>query len=360
MKVNLSYMKNKEVLIFYPYPHAFGGIEELFCILSASIKVKVVCFEDKLGLAKYSKNIEVIDLKPRSYFEKIFLVKKFFSNSENLTTPIMWGYKSAFFAYLACIKKYNVHLDDPPSLILGFFKKKSFFVSLRHAIAEIINKKALQKANVRMTTCKRNAIELNKHYGCNFKYCHPGTINKGHILKKSNKKIFILSISRLQHNKNLDWIINAISLLKVINLKLFKKIEVNIIGKGEEKTFLENLVFEKKVHEAIKFRGFVSNKAKDKFLKKSHIFVIPAVQGYGIPALEALSYKNKLVMNKETRISEIFKNNSVISINQNNFKSFNKNFLKTLDETSNNKKANFNLILPDHKKWSKFIYTNSI
>ena len=353
-------MKKKEIIIFYPYLLTFGGIEQLFCTLSAEIKVKIITFENTIQLSKYSKNIEVIKLNPKSYFDKIFLLKKYFSNNNFVLIPIMWGFKAVFFAYLANIKKYNVIIDDPPSLITNFFIKKSFFANLRHIIVETINKKAFQKANVRITTNKRNSIELKKHYSCNFKYHYLGIINKKPILKKSKKKIFILSISRLENNKNLHWIVNAISLLKINNLKLFKKIHVDILGKGKDGIFLKQLAIKNGIDKKIKFRGFVTNKIKENFLKKSHIFVIPAVQGYGIPALEALDYKNRLLINKESRITEIFQNNSVISICGNNFEDFNNNFLQVTKRVLNNNKTNFNINLPNYKKWCKFIYNNCI
>ena len=55
---------------------------------------------------------------------------------------------------------------------------------------------------------------------------------------------------------------------------------------------------------------------------KIRYFLIPAVQGYGLPALEALYLNIPVVLNKSSRISEILKNNPWVQITKNNEKNF--------------------------------------
>ena len=100
----------------------------------------------------------------------------------------------------------------------------------------------------------------------------------------------------------------------------------------------------------------MSERKKIDLLKKSNIFLIPAKQGYGIPALEALRYNNKLIINKESRISEILTEGDLIKISKNNYNNFFKKFRITLLLKKNNKSFNYKLHnLPNSANWSKNI-----
>ena len=73
-----------------------------------------------------------------------------------------------------------------------------------------------------------------------------------------------------------------------------------------------------------------------KTLLKSDIFLIPAVQGYGLPALEALYLNIPVVLNKSSRISEILKNNPWVQITKNNEKNFIKNSIVHIKKMKSN------------------------
>jgi len=350
----------KKVTIFYPYINSFGGIEKLICLLANNIDLTLVCYYDKINIKKFNLKINLINLRPKNYFQKILKLKEYFNNNEIKGLPLMWGYKSAFFAYLANVKYYAVFIADPPSLLSSSNNKSSdsFFIKLRKVISHYIDKKSINAAKVRITITKRNSLELKRIFSCNFIYFYPGFEN-GKIKKfsKSSKNIKLLSISRLEKSKNIDWAIKAIDNIKHKYPKIYNKIQFSIVGTGSYQLQLKRLVTQRSLENNIFFHGFISDKIKYNLLKKSHIFLMPAIQGYGIPALEALAYSNRLLINRESRISEILKNSSTICLTDNNFKSFNIKFEKFITKKNHLVKNKFNnLDFPTESEWINSIF----
>lgn len=350
----------KKIIIFYPYINTFGGIEKLICTLADGIDLSLVCFYDKINLKKFNSKIDIVKLNPKHYLDKIFTLRNFFKKNLVKGYPLMWGYKASFFAYLAQLKNYAVFIDDPPSLLSSARQNsnRSFFKYIRKKIANYIDFKSINLAKHRITQTKRNAIELKNYFNCNFIFFYPGLKNKIFTsYQKPNKMIRLLSISRLEKSKNIEWIIRAIEKYKLKNAKNFKNIDCSIIGTGPNELYLKELIKNKSLEKNIKFKGFISEKSKQNFLKKNHVFLIPAVQGYGLPALEAISFSNKLIINKELRISELLKKNQNIFICKNNFADFYNKFEilinnKNVYRFNSNSKIN----LPKENDWQKSIY----
>ena len=347
----------KKVIIFYPYINTFGGIERLIIELSKSLPIHLVCYYDRINIRGYNKNLKKVELKPSNYFQKITYLKKYFKSINMIGYPLMWGYKASFFAFLSRIQNYGVFIDDPPSLLSNYRDKinNNPLSFIKHKIAKKIEYYSIQNAKLRLTQTKRNSLELSKNFNCNFEFFYPGLVfNKKKKITKSNQEIKILSISRLEKNKKIKWIIQSLKDLKEENINLYKKIKLNIVGEGSEKESLIKFTSKAKISEKINFLGFVSDKTKNLLLKKNHIFLVPAKQGYGLPVLEALHYMNKIVLNKESRISEVLSENNEIKIANNNYLSFYNKFKLILKE-SNSFDLNIIKKLPKSVDWVKFI-----
>ena len=65
---------------------------------------------------------------------------------------------------------------------------------------------------------------------------------------------------------------------------------------------------------SVSFTGFIDSNKLEKIYKIADLSLIPGWQGYGLPVLEALYRKIPVVLNKESRISEIFKKNPWVKI----------------------------------------------
>ena len=362
----------KKVLIFYPYINTYGGIEETIILLSKSISQRklqpvILCFSNKLKIQKYSKYLEVIELGNENYIKKIIKLKLFLKafKKNYQGHALFYSYKAAFFAALINFKDYVLHLDDPLSLLNqnNSSNKKSLFSALRKCIVHVINKRGIQNAIVRLTQTRRNAQEFFKDYDTKFKVAYHGvSLDKIYLNKKkliNKKKLTLISISRLETSKNIEWIIYGLNQLLNINkiYKYYKKINLFIVGDGPEKSKLLNLVNKLKLNKSVIFTGFVTYRKKYKLFSRANFFLVPAVQGYGLPVLEGLVQKIPVVINKETRISEILKNNPWVRISQNNKKDFIKKMRAHVEKLRfklpDNKYLNK---LPSQNEWAESIF----
>lgn len=122
------------------------------------------------------------------------------------------------------------------------------------------------------------------------KIVYPGVITVSSRQKKSpdrKKLITLVCINRLAFYKRTDLVITAVSILK----KRGWKIELRIIGKGEELEKLTKLARELKISRNILLLGNMSIKKVMQELSKAAIFCLASeVEGFGIVTLEAMSF----------------------------------------------------------------------
>ncbi len=97
----------------------------------------------------------------------------------------------------------------------------------------------------------------------------------------------VCCVARLVKTKKVDTLIHAIALIK----KEIPDIQCRIIGDGEEKENLKELIKQLKLEKNFTLLGFVEkNEDVIKEIKKSHIFCLPsAVEGFGMVVIEAMA-----------------------------------------------------------------------
>jgi phosphatidyl-myo-inositol dimannoside synthase len=67
-------------------------------------------------------------------------------------------------------------------------------------------------------------------------------------------------------------------------------VKLNLVGSGDDKSRLEKLAFFWNIHDAVRFRGSVSDAELEQLFRDSHIFVLPSKnEGFGIAFLEAMA-----------------------------------------------------------------------
>jgi glycosyltransferase involved in cell wall biosynthesis len=357
----------KKVLIFYPYITAYGGIEENIITLAKKlhqkkIQLNLLCFYDKLSINKYYRHIKVIRLGNENYLLKIIKLRIFLKNYDKKFTglALFLGYKSAFFGAIINFKNYVLHLDDPLSLLSSEKEiKKNIFDKFKGNIVHQINNVGIKNAQTRITTTNRNALEFLKDHGQKFEVNNIGVKKINYYVKKKKYILNLLSISRIEISKNIEWIIDGFyELLKIKKIKkYYDKINLFIVGIGPDIERLKRIVSKYKINEHVHFFGFISEQKKNQLLSNSNFSLIPAVQGYGIPVLESLIRKIPVVINKETRISEILKNNPWVRISRNNKKDFIKKMIAHVEKLRfklpDNKYLNK---LPSQNEWAESIF----
>ena len=364
----------KNIIIFYPWIIEYGGIERNILALSSAIKKRnlkpvLLCFYDKLNMQKFDKGLHVHKLGGKHFNPFVNAAKLRFyleKNKKNiLGMPFFFAEKAAFYAaFNSFFNKYKfvLHYTDPPSLV-NYWRSNigiiNFFRKIKRNLALYVTKIGVKKAFKRITMTKLNADELIKVFGGKFNVIYQG----GHYLKSRNlnkkrcksKNLNLFSICRITSSKNIDWIIEAVSYLKNTDLfkSWFKNINLAIAGEGPDKKPLMQLTKKLNLTKSVFFTGFIDDKKLKKIYKKTDLFLVPAKQGYGLPVLESLYREIPVVVNKESRISEIFKKNPWVKITNNNKNNFIHGLclhLKKIRNKMPNKKYLENL--PTEEKWA--------
>jgi glycosyltransferase involved in cell wall biosynthesis len=126
------------------------------------------------------------------------------------------------------------------------------------------------------------------------------------LYEKNNKNIDVICTARLIKQKNIQLLIDSISLV----VKKHKNLKVVIIGEGPEKDSLKTLIINKKLSNNIKLIGSKNRKVVNNYLQKSKIFVLPSsYEGWGLSVVEAALCELPVVMTDTGGAREIVVNN---------------------------------------------------
>jgi glycosyltransferase involved in cell wall biosynthesis len=80
---------------------------------------------------------------------------------------------------------------------------------------------------------------------------------------------------------------------------------------------LQNLAKQRGIEKKVVFHGKISDLMVQNLLANAQLFLIPAVQGYGLPALEALASNVPVILHRESGVSEILKGTPWVEIMDN-------------------------------------------
>lgn len=120
-------------------------------------------------------------------------------------------------------------------------------------------------------------------------------------LDKKDGDIFLINTARLVHQKAFDMTIRALPLLP-------KHVRLVIVGGGDEREMLENLVKELQLEDRVIFVGQVDRSVVTLYRKASDIFVGPSrSEGLGNAFLSAIASKLPVVATTEGGLSEFMK-----------------------------------------------------
>jgi L-malate glycosyltransferase len=125
--------------------------------------------------------------------------------------------------------------------------------------------------------------------------------------KKQSGYVRILSVSRLTPRKGLRYLIQAMKIL-LENPSLVEKvkIELQIIGDGDEKNALEQLSNELGISYAVKFLGRISHENLAPYYSEADIFCLPSLnEGMSNTVLEALATGMPIVATKTGGTEEL-------------------------------------------------------
>lgn len=331
-------------IIFVPFLQAFGGVERLIVSLCKTLHgecadVTILCFRDTIGFAtRIGSPTQIVELKPprNAILEGWYLNRYLRRKCGNETSKVLvFDLSGAFYMGMFAPSGYTLHLTDPPSLLPTDISKFAPSVSqvscfskqgLTSEIVHRFNLRGLKKAHrvVVMTNYVRD--ETRRLYGVEASVVRPGI--EISCIERSNEcdledDFRFLSICRLEKSKRIDWIVSSLHNLENSVPSLSGQINwsLDIVGTGSQEQDLRRQVAFLGLDSKVTFHGHCSDCQVEELYKKASIFLMPAVQGYGLPALESLSRQVPVILHADSGVSEILGGSpwvSIISANEHN------------------------------------------
>ena len=182
-------------------------------------------------------------------------------------------------------------------------------------LAHLATRRGIRKANQFVTNTLSLRNEMAELYGRYAEVIYLGGFGAPDkkMTKKFDGAVQLLTVSRLQTSKRIDWILHAMAELLHQHAN-FPLCFLHIVGSGPDEAALKQLSASLGLDGYVIFHGFVDDETLRSLYEDSHIFLMPAKQGYGLPAIEALYQKMAVVVSDESGVVEILSNTPWVAI----------------------------------------------
>ena len=276
----------KNLIIFIP-SITNGGMEKNFFSTTKNLKkggvniLGISCSKKKFkNQIKLKRNYGLLELDNLNFKLKLFLsffvliIKNFKQKN-----PVL-SFQGNIFAIIAskiigC--KVYIRLNSHPNYYIDSNFKKNFFHFFYKQANEIIVNSKEVKNDLKNKFNLKSTVIYNE-------------LDKNDIINKSKKKVkikfsneypILISVGRLDKNKNHIFLIQAFN-----NLKNKIKYNLIILGSGNESQNLWNKIYEYKLNKYIKIINYKDNPYP--YMNISNFFILPSkIEGYPNVLLEA-------------------------------------------------------------------------
>ena len=226
------------VVIVYPEIEAFGGVERVLLGLcreleDLGLEPKIISYFDHIGLHRHAERpLNHLVLNPRQgMWAKSSALKQALSDASGRT--LMFGLQSAVHAELAKLEDFSVWVPDTPSLqaVPSASWLRRLSGQARKALFFNIAGRGLRRADGVVTNAVYLGDELRRLYRVDPKIIYLGVPSPARAPKTRETETpasrSLLSVSRLEPNKRIDWLIRAFAGLQARNLfKLTSRISI--------------------------------------------------------------------------------------------------------------------------------------
>jgi colanic acid biosynthesis glycosyl transferase WcaI len=305
-----------DVVIFQPEFVEFGGEERVILSLSESLHAQgkahsVLCYHDQIDLGRHSRlPLRVFQLKPQSGgWNKVMALRAALAqlHARGDPVPVLFNIQSAHHVGVANLMgklHYHLRIPDTYSLLIPDvygIRRTSPVVWVRNRFTGM----GIQGARGFYTNTAALADEMEHLYKRRAEVLYLGGFGEGAVFQKkcATTRIYLLSVSRLQGSKRIDWMLRALASMR--DDATLPPWQLHVAGSGPERQALESLRQTLGLTDHVVFHGFVDDTKLQQLYKKAHIFLMPARQGYGLPAIEALHHHCSVVMNTESGVAEV-------------------------------------------------------
>jgi glycosyltransferase involved in cell wall biosynthesis len=294
----------------------FGGAERSILALSRWLYEQgkpnyLVAYIDHCNIAQYATHpIQVIELKPAARARnKIAALRNHFGQYPS-PKPLLSGYQPALHATLAGMRGFHVLMHDTPSLF-GDQDVRSAKAKLRIAVSNHIIGYGLRSGGKTIVTSEYLRTECRKDFRAEAQIARMGGLSpvsgSSPQPRPVTRQLRMFSVCRMEANKRIDWIIRSLAELEHVATRLSSRIDwrLDLAGRGSLIPSLQEMAQTLGIGDRVHFHGFVSDEDLEQLYAESHLFLMPAVQGYGIPAIESLQRGIPVLLHRESGVSDI-------------------------------------------------------
>ena len=306
-----------ERILFIAEVEAWGGAERSFLALCnwldrRSLPYRLLVYWDRVGLEQFAshplKKTELLpENNPRS---KILALRNYFrSQPAGGFHPLMSGYQPALHGTLAGLRGFHTMMHDTESLFHDWDQEKSWKRRMRLGLNRQVLRKGLGSGGKTIVASEFLQRDTQRLYKVDATIVRIGSSVAGITFRPRPVEghLRMLSVSRVEANKRIDWILPALAELERGPVPLSRRIDwhLDIVGRGAQLGDMQALSRQLGLQNRISFPGFVNEQQLSTLYDQAHLFLMPARQGYGIPALEALHRGIPVLLHRESGVSDI-------------------------------------------------------
>ncbi len=303
--------------IFIAEIEQFGGAERSLLALSnwlyrQGLAHHFLTYFDHCSLAGYASHpIEVVELKPGSGAgAKVRSLRHYFKEQPQLShQPLLSGYQPALHATLAGVRGFHDLMHDTPSLF-GDEEVRSVAGRLRITVSNRIIGHGLRSGGKTIVTSEYLRDECRRDFGVEAEIARMGGAGGGSFrMRVVEEQLRMFSVSRVEPNKRIDWMLRSLAEQERGEAPLSSRVDwrLDVAGRGSLIPMLQEMAAGLGIGDRVHFHGFVLDESLEELFSQAHLFLMPAVQGYGIPAIEALQRGVPVLLHRESGVSDILR-----------------------------------------------------
>lgn len=296
----------------------FGGAERsalalLRWLFERGLPGHVITYADHCGLGQFASHpLQVIELKAAGTRRRIAALRAHFQGRpKSAPRPLLSGYQPALHATLAGMRGFHDLMHDTPSLF-DDPHTRSLRSSFRLAVSNRIVGLGLRSGGNTIVTSEYLREECRRDFGADAHVVRMGGMSTGNAPTSFRPRavageLRMLSVCRIEGNKRIDWILRSLAKLEEAAPALSSRVNwrLDLAGKGPMLDELTRMTASLGIRDRVKFHGFVPDAELRAMYADAHLFVMPALQGYGIPAIESLQRGIPVLLHRQSGVSDI-------------------------------------------------------
>jgi glycosyltransferase involved in cell wall biosynthesis len=304
--------------IFITEVEQFGGAERSVLALARflhdrNLPVHILTYADHCNLAQYASfPLPILELHrtPGPAHRIAALLAYFQALPPGASKPLASGYQPALHLTLAGQRGFHDLMHDTPSLFLTP-GDTSLKTRLRIGLSNRIVGNGLRSGGATIVTSQYLQSECRKDFGVEAHIARMGGLATPEAFRihpvPPGGPLRMLSVCRIEGNKRIDWIMRSLAELERASPPLSTRTawRLDLAGKGPLLEPLTALATQLGLADRVHFHGFVPDAELAALYDQAHLFLMPAVQGYGIPAIESLQRGIPVLLHRESGVSDI-------------------------------------------------------